>query len=252
MKNYAAGVMLLHAGVKFLLIMGSSRLCDFPRDGWRFALGAVVAGLYAGTCLLPGCLFLGATPCRFALLTLVVILAYGIHIKALQCGVVLVLLNIVLEGITVGIQIEKFLAMIVGGLLALWLLQKVETDQLIPMQLRFQGKEMDLLALRDTGNTLKDPLTGHPILVVSANVAEKLTGLSWHELQSPVDAMMMRKVPGLQLVPYRSIGKHKDFLLAVRMKVKVGRRKWEQLVAFAPNGFCEEDAYQALTGGNVR
>ena len=252
MKNYAAGVMLLHAGVQFLLIMGSSRLCDFPRDGWRFALGAVVAGLYAGTCLLPGCLFLGATPCRFALLTLVVILAYGIHIKALQCGVVLVLLNIVLEGITVGMEMEKFSVMTVGGLVILRLLQRIQTNQLIPLQLCFQGKEMDLLALRDTGNTLRDPLTGRSVLVVSSNVAEKMTGLSCQELQSPVDAMMMQKVPGLQLVPYSSIGKHKDFLLAVRMKVKVGRRKWEQLVAFAPNGFCEEDAYQALTGGNVR
>lgn len=252
MKSYAAGVMLLHTGVQALLIIASSRVGKCYQDSWRFALGAIVAGLYAGLCLLPGCLFLAETPCRFTLLVLIVVLSYGIHIKGLQCGIALFLLNIILEGITVGIQIEKFLAMIVGGLLALWLLQKVETDQLIPLQLRFQGKEMDLLALRDTGNTLKDPLTGHPILVVSANVAEKLTGLSWHELQSPVDAMMMRKVPGLQLVPYRSIGKHRDFLLAVRMNVKAGRRKWEQLVAFAPSGFCEEDAYQALTGGNVR
>lgn len=251
MKSYAAGVMLLHTGVQFLLIVGSSKLCRFSQDVLRFALAASLAGLYAGACLLPGCMLFAAAPWRFALLILVIVLSYGIRMQALRCGAVLILLNGVLEGIVAGVQVGKFLIAAVCILLVWHHAQRKGTAQLVPLQLNFQGKEMELLALRDTGNTLIDPLTGRSVLIVSSAAAEKMTGLSRQELQSPLEAMMATKIPGLQLVPYRSIGKHRDFLLAVRMKVKIGRRTRDQLVAFAPNGFCEEDAYQALTGGNV-
>ena len=106
---------------------------------------------------------------------------------------------------------------------------------------------MRLTALRDTGNSLRDPITGKPVLIVGADIAEKLTGLSPAALRDPVRTM--GSLPGLRLIPYRTVG-NTGFLLALRIpSVKIGNRQGSALVAFSPH--ILGSGYQALTGGTV-
>ena len=44
------------------------------------------------------------------------------------------------------------------------------------------GSRVSIVALRDSGNTLRDPVSGEQVLVVSGEVAEKLTGLTQEQL----------------------------------------------------------------------
>ena len=118
---------------------------------------------------------------------------------------------------------------------------------LIPVELTYGAQTVRLTALRDTGNSLRDPITGKPVLIVGADIAEKLTGLSPAALRDPVRTM--GSLPGLRLIPYRTVG-NTGFLLALRIpSVKIGNRQGSALVAFSPH--ILGSGYQALTGGTV-
>ena len=100
---------------------------------------------------------------------------------------------------------------------------------------------------RYTGNTLQDPVTGQPVLVIGADAANRLTGLSREQLRSPVESL--EALPGLRLVPYRTVGGSGLMLARKYQNVKIGKWKGSQLVAFAPERLG--GGYEALTGGAV-
>ena len=97
------------------------------------------------------------------------------------------------------------------------------------------------------GNTLRDPITGEPVLVVAGSVGQRLTGLTEDQLRTPLETLARRPIPGLRLIPYRAVGQSGGMLLGVRMdKVSVGSRQGSAIVAFAPEGLGGEGLYQAL------
>jgi stage II sporulation protein GA (sporulation sigma-E factor processing peptidase) len=119
---------------------------------------------------------------------------------------------------------------------------------LVPVQLKHQGKTMTLMALRDTGNMLRDPVSGKPVLVVSPDVAQDLLGLTHEQLRKPIESI--GALPGLRLIPYKTIGQHGAMMLGMRLQeVRIGLRKGNGLVAFAPERIGSGGAYKALTGG---
>ena len=122
----------------------------------------------------------------------------------------------------------------------------------VPVELNWKGKKQQLLALWDTGNSLRDPVTGQSVLIVDASVADTLLGLTQQQLLSPVETVAAGIFPGLRLVPYRSVGQPGGMLAALRMEnVKIDRWQGSTLVAFAPAGLDAEGTYQALTGGII-
>ena len=111
---------------------------------------------------------------------------------------------------------------------------------------------MELIALKDTGNTLHDPLTGEQVLVAGADVAEKLLGLTADQLLHPVETLASGKFQGLRLVPYRAVGQPGSMMLTVRFqKARIGNKQTRPLVAFAPEKIAVGEVYQMLTGGTV-
>ena len=104
--------------------------------------------------------------------------------------------------------------------------------------------------MRDSGNTLRDPITGEQVLVVSGSVGQRLTGLTEHQLRHPLETLAQRPIPGLRLIPYKAVGQTGGFLLGLRMEqVKVGQVVTDAVVAFTAEDFGRGEVYQALTGG---
>lgn len=250
MTEYIPGVFLLYFLVDFLLLLGAGRLCGNPTRWLAAAVAAVIGGIYAGACLLPGFHFLGNLLWRMASLLVMAIIAYGFNV---QRGVVFIILSFALGGAVVGIG-QGGPAEILGtaGLLCIlccFNLRKKQGGEYVPVELSYRGKNMCLTALYDTGNALKDPITGKPVLVVGADVAQKLTGLTKEQLTRPVESISC--IPGLRLIPYKTIGSS-GFLLGMWFRnVKIGSWQGSSLVAFAPEWLHPEGAYQALTGGMV-
>ena len=255
MPVYLNMVMLLNFLVEFLLILGTNRLTGHPPGIRGGVLASMLGGLYAGACLLPGFQFLSGVLWRGIFLGVMVVLAFGWDKTAIHRSAVFLLLNLALGGLATGINPGNFLDLLFCGLL-LWLLCRVgfgiDSVQPIytPVELNWQGRVVKLLALRDTGNTLRDPITGESILVCGADVGEELLGLAKSRFADPAGTMAMGVVPGMRLVPYHTVGQSGGMMLALRLKhVRIGQRYTDPLVAFAPQEIGKGEVYRMLTGG---
>ena len=128
--------------------------------------------------------------------------------------------------------------------------------QIVPLTLRLGTCELPLRALRDSGNTLCDPITGEAALVVDAQTAAELlpqADLTPARLSAPAALLpeLAQRYPALRfrLLPYRAVGTSAGLLLAVRCElVDAGGRARRALAAFSPTPVSDGGAYHALTG----
>ena len=251
---YADVVMGLNFLVDFLLLMGTNQLAGFPPSPGRTALAAALGAAYSGLCLLPGFSFLAGWFWRLVFFSLMGAAAFGANRSALRRGVIFLGLSMALGGIALGFG-SVDLTMLILAAAGLWLLcrlgmQGLGEQSYIPVELPWQGRRLKLLALRDTGNTLRDPLTGEQVLVAGADVAEELLGLQSEQLRHPVETLAKGTLPGLRLIPYRAVGQPGGMLLALRFPgAVIGKEKGVPLVAFAPQALGRGEAYRMLTGG---
>ena len=126
----------------------------------------------------------------------------------------------------------------------------IDEKQFIPVELKVNDRLWKVIAFRDTGNGLRDPLTGERVLVAGAEMGQKLLGLSASQLSAPADTLAAGLAPGMRLIPYRTVGQRGAMMLARRFKqVKIGSWQGSVLVAFAPESFGKNDGYQMLFGG---
>lgn len=255
MTVYLDLVVLLNFSVDFLLMIGTNRLCGCPMKPGKCAVAAAVGGVYAGMCLIPGFSFLGNRFWSLIALAGMILIAFGRKRSALKRGILFVFLSMALGGIALYSGTEG-----IGGLFAAALgvmtacligfSGRAGGAQYVAVKLTRAGKKVELTALRDTGNQLKDPISGQQVLVAGPEAAKALMGLTQEELSRPVETMAALGEKGLRLIPYRAVGNSAGMLLAARMdEVIVGGEKWGDLVAFAPQQIGPGEEYQALAGG---
>lgn len=257
LRIYVDVVAVMNFLVDFFLILGTNRLAGFPAEYRRSAVAAGLGGLYGGACLLPGFSFLSSIFWRIVSLCLISVIAFGWNQSALQRGGVFVLLSMALGGIALGMG-QGRLPMLLLSVFLMWLLCRISfrgsvgSREYIPVKLCWEDREMSIIALKDTGNTLHDPLTGEQVLVAGADVGEKLLGLTAHQLLHPVETIATGTISGLRLIPYHAVGQPGSMLLAVRFQnAQIGSKKAQPLVAFAPERIARGEMYQMLTGGVV-
>ena len=256
MVGYAGGTMFFHAAVQYLVLAGTGRIYHLKLQWLRLLLAATVGGLYAGACLLPRFSFFASGWCHLLLLMLVGILTFGISVGDWPKIATYILLNMAMEGIVVGADINKpwvfpLAAVILFILCGIGSYGPKAGARYIPMEIYHNGNQIQITALEDTGNMLTDPLTGQQVLIVDPFVAGRITGLTQHQLRNPLEVMTSAGLPGLRLIPYRTVGQECAFLLALKMQVKLGKTSGKYLVAFAPEKFGHDSTYQALTGGMI-
>jgi len=255
MAVYLDLVILLNFLVDFLLLLGTNRLAGFPADLRRAAVASALGGLYGGACLLPGFRFLGNALWRIVSLGLMGFLAFGADRSTLRRCVLFVLLSMALGGIALGLGSGSVLSLLgaAAGVAVLCIVGfggRAEPRNYIPVELERGDRTLRLLALHDTGNTLRDPLTGMPVLVAGPRIGWELAGLTAEELRDPTASVMNH--PGLRLIPYHAVGKSAGLLPAMRVgKARIGNRERSVLVAFAPTGLGESEEFEALIGGEV-
>lgn len=255
MVVYMDLVMLLNFLVDFFLLLGTNRLSGFPAQPWRCAGASVLGAAYSGACLLPGMGFLGNILWRSVTLGFMGIMAFGWNPSAWKRTGIFLLLTMAMGGVALCLGRGDFLSLVLCALVCLLLSAvsfggQVGGREYVPLQISLGDKTVNLVALKDTGNTLRDPLTGESVLVISGDIASRLTGLTLEQLRDPLETLLRKPLSGLQLIPYHSIGNGGDFLLAKRFsEVSFGGDRRSALVAFAPEGLGRGDCYQALTGG---
>ncbi len=254
MTVYLDLVLLLNFLVDGLLLLATNRLTGYPPGGGKTMLSAAVGGVYGAACMVPGFSFLGNLFWRLVSLAGMSLLAFGCNASALRRGMIFVLLTMALGGVALGLGEGGIFQLImaaagVAALCRLGLRTPCGAQQYCTVELQWQGKNIRLLALRDTGNTLRDPVSGQMVLVLGEQVGKKL-GLTERQLRDPVETLASGVLPGSRLIPYRAVGQPGGLLLGLRLEqVKLDGKIVSPLVAFAPGPIGTEDGYQALAGG---
>lgn len=249
-------VACLDFAVIFLLLMGTNSLCGYPLCFGRMLLAAAVGSACCGACLLPVTRFLAGGHWRLLILAAAGCIAFGMGPAGLRRIAVFLVLNLALIGFALGMHGSVLTALIAAAcivlLCVLGMRGTLGSGKYIPVELFYRGKMLRILALRDTGNTLRDPVTGKAVLVIGADAASALTGLTQEQLHNPLESIAAQPLPGLRLIPYRTIGQPCGMLLALHIpQVRIGNCKGGSVVAFAPDMISTDGTYQALTGGTL-
>lgn len=234
-------------GLNFLvdlcLMLGVNRIAGHPPGLTRAAAAAALGGGYAGACLVPGLTFLSNGLWRAVSLGLMGWTAFGADRSGWRRSVLFVLLSMALGGIAVCLQSGVLICAVALALLCRMGLRGLGR-QFVRVAVTYGGKTVTVLALRDTGNGLTDPITGARVTVLSPEIGV-LLGIPWEVLRDPTGAM----TPGIRLIPARTVGGG-GLLAAVRCdKVVVEGKEAGNIVAFARETFGNGE-YQALTGGS--
>ncbi len=256
MTVYVHVVMGLNFMVDLLLLVGTNRLAGHPSEVLRVLLAALLGGIYGGMCLVPGFRFLGSTLWRLVSLGLMGGIAFGFRRGIFRRVMLFVLLSMALGGIAMGLGKGGLLTLILAAMGLCVLCSAGFQGKLgmlcVPLELRHGGKTVKLTALRDTGNTLRDLVTGESVLIVGAEAASSLLGMTKQEVASPVETVASGKYSGLRLIPYRAVGQSCGMLLAVRLdEVKLNGVRTNTMVAFTAEGLSGAGEYQALAGGAI-
>ena len=128
--------------------------------------------------------------------------------------------------------------------------------------IKFWGGQVKLQGLVDTGNSLTDPISGLPVMVVEYSALKALLPEEIKAIyngEQPLDYSLINKLmgdthdyPRLSIIPYQSIGKEKGLLLGLRpekVEVKAGNQVLitnEVIVAIHKGTLAVDDGYQAL------
>ena len=283
---YIDALFVLNALINYLLLLAAARIVDRPFLRWRLTLAAVLGGIYAVAVFFPSLVFLSSLPSkafvglsmaaiasggppwsrfwRYTLVFLGVSFSLGGCVLALsaltgqsllQNGVPV--LPVRLPTLLVGVGIGYLLLMLVfrraarhGG----------TARDIVAARICWDGRVTELPALCDTGNTLTDPMTGTPVMVVDFDLARQLlpgeTSLLMDKtlLRKPEQLLPQLHELGLasrfRLIPYRAVGVDCAFLLAFRPdSVSIeGKTQKRLLVALSPTPLSDGAAYSAVVG----
>lgn len=255
MTVYLDLVLGLNFAVDLLLLLGTNRLCGFPAGVLRSSGAAVLGATYAAACMLPRFSFLGSSIWRLTFLGLMGMLAFGLNRSAWKRTGIFVLLSMAMGGVAMGLGKSGFAGLILSAI-SVWILSRigfggrVGEKEYIPITVTEGDRTASVIALKDTGNSLRDPISGEQVLILGPREAEKLLNLSSEQLRRPLETLVSR--PGLRLIPYNAVGQPGGVLLAKRFSdVKLGQRRGSAVIAFAPETIGTGQVYQALAGGNI-
>lgn len=280
MRVCAEALFALNLTIDAGLLCCSARLCgEHIRPARVIAAGALGGG-YAVAALLPGAGFLQPAPIRFCVAGVMALVAFGKSRRFFRlsgmflccaagfAGLVFAVVQAAGTGLLRlpggGYYPVSALALgLCGGVCALVCggifsaCAQHGPREFCSLQLTLGENRASCRALRDTGNTLKDPLTNESVLVASWAITARLLP------EAALCAEDFRDAPGLmarlsraqpqvrfRLIPYRAVGTSQGMLLAVRCEAsKEGQKPRPVLVAFSPTELSSGGEYEALMGG---
>lgn len=263
--------------INYLLLRGSAAMGGTPGIPGRLLTAAALGGIYAVATVLPGMMWLCRLPVQALSAGLMLLVAFGWKKNTVKQGLFFFALSFAFSGaVLLLVQTVEPDCLYLGGrayyavsMSALLLLAGLgyavaalvlrgwgthTGGDIVPLVLELGGRRVTVRALRDTGNTLRDPMTGRAVLVASGELLEKLVPqIKVTEAQLCEPGKLARAYPEIRfhLVPYHTVGIDRGVLLAVRCQVCQGKHRQLILTAFSPTKVSADGRFDALWGGNL-
>lgn len=284
MVVYLDSVFILNTIINYFLLRLTGRLYGASIQRWRYALAAGIGGCYAVSVFFVEDGWLGETLVKLALGVFLCLVAFGSERELWKISVLFLALSCVLAGGVLALSMftgHSFLqkgvfyfdadwkvfvitAVLVYGLLQLLFGRAVSHGvhgELVKVRLTHRSREVTLRALCDTGNTLRDPITGQKVMVVHAAALGPLWPREMQRLFAASDWTAVDMMEKLQpyrgefrfsLLPYSAVGVEEGMLLMMRCeRAEIDGKVCRHLpVALSRTPLNKEGSYDALWGRN--
>lgn len=276
MVIYVDRFLALNTLVNYLLLSATARLSGESCARSRRWIAAALGGCYALAVLLPKGSVLGMLSLKLLCAAGMAAICFGLRRRLLRQWLLLLTLSALYGGTVLLIETllggsvtiirgaayypVSFTALILTGV-GLWLLFSTvlarigshSGGELVPVTITLRGNTLRCTALRDTGNSLCDPVSGHPALVIDWAALRPLLAHAPQQLPSdPIEAMTALQQIGhsVRLLPCKTVS-GSGLLPALRCDTIVvdGQAQPGALAAIAAGRVSDGGAYQALTGG---
>jgi len=190
------------------------------------------------------------------------ILGLGYFNVTLQAGEPIFLMELPGVSLTLAV-VGAALALVLGKNLISILHQSIfKKDFLIPLTISIGDKSAELVGLVDTGNHLRDPLTGNPVIIVEYQAMDDLLPTSVGAfLSSQIDPEMGEMVDifgiegwgkRIRLIPFTSVGKEHGVMMGFKPDQVIidnkGRKiiKNNIIIGLCEQALCPDNSYHAL------
>ena len=181
---YVDSVFVLNALMDYLLVLCAARLAGIPLRRRRYLLAGLLGGAYAVAVFLPGLGFLSATPVKLAAGILLALAAYGGEAKLLRLTLLLFAVSCAMAGCVLALGLvagggvpmvngvfytdvdaKVLLTAAAAAYLVLTVVFRAAAGkgvrgELVRAQVCLAGRTTAFTAFCDTGNALRDPVSG--------------------------------------------------------------------------------------------
>ena len=178
--------------------------------------------------------------------------------------------NIIIKnGMYVGTYVLKviFIGAIIGTIILFIAFKQVKSkitkkDMICKIKIKINGKEKTLDAMVDTGNMLKEPITGTPVAVVERtslydllpkeilNNTESILGGDFKNIPEDIKR---EYIPKLKIIPFASLGKQNGMLVGIKPeKIEIINEQTEEkknaIIGIYNKSLTKKGEYNALIG----
>lgn len=271
---YIDSLFLTNLAADYLLLLLAGRVCAERLVRRRIFLAALLGAAYSAAAVLPGFGWAVNAVGKALTAVLMVLIAYGGAKRPLRCLVVFLALSFALGGAVYAVSlmggdglknghvaVVPLRVLVLSFAVCYALLALVFRRIGVGVQRRtaeisvtFRGKTAGFRALRDTGNSLYDPVTNQPVMVASLDA---LAGLfpdeAREKLRRPaaeafVSVAAMPEYAGVfRLVPFSAIGTGAGLLMAFAPELLVdGAPETGILTAISPEPITGTGEYDAV------
>ena len=161
-----------------------------------------------------------------------------------------------------------FLGAIIASIIVITAFKIVKTkiskqDIFCNIKIKLNGKEIETISMVDTGNMLKDPITGNPVIVVEATLLENilpqeilqnLENIIGGEFENVTEEIRNKYISKLKLIPYSSLGRQNGMLLGIKadeveiIKEDESIKKDNIIIGIYNKSLTKRGEYRALIG----
>ena len=213
---------LINLLADYLLCLTAGRFCGLILRRRRYFFAALLGAAYSVAVLLPGFEPLSSPPSKLLCALLMGLIAYGAEERPLRCTLAFLGISAAFGGALWALSMAggtpllplKSLALAFAlcyAVLSLFFRAsgKLPEKSRLHVKLGLLGRESEFFALVDTGNSLTDPVSGSPVMLVSHHALKPLLpglpAVSAVELLQYADSCEVLK-GRFRLVSYKAVG----------------------------------------------
>ena len=271
---YADILFLINLIINYLLLIITAKICDCPAKRVRCVLAAAAGSLYAVAAVIWP--FLASAVFKLISASAMVFIAFGVKRPPLKLLLVFLAASAAFAGavyacavitgqspygfispVTLKILLFSFCVCYVVLSLVFRRNAKHITDT-VKLHIVHNGHTLDIKALVDTGNSLKDPITGARAVILSATDAASLFDSGTAQLiknmrpgsEAETLCALNSKGARFRLLPYSTVGSGGGMLLAFTPEIIEINGKIESgaIAAVSKSTISDGGAYSALIG----